>query len=33
MSNIKLFDLSAGQAIKLQGGASDLKKPLKTLIE
>lgn len=33
MSDIKLFRLSAGKAIELQGDASDLEKPLQTLIE
>lgn len=33
MSDIKLFRLHAGQAIELQGDASDLEKPLQTLIE
>lgn len=33
MSDIKLFRLSAGQATELQGDASDLEKPLQTLIE
>jgi predicted transport protein len=33
MSDIKLFRLAAGQATELQGRASDLEKPLQTLIE
>lgn len=33
MSDIKLFRLTQGQAIELQGDASDLEKPLQTLIE
>lgn len=33
MSDIKLFRLSAGQATELQGDASDLERPLQTLIE
>lgn len=33
MSDIKLFRLSDGQAAELQGSASDLEKPLQTLIE
>ena len=33
MSDIKLFRLSAGQATELQADASDLEKPLQTLIE
>lgn len=33
MSDIKLFRLAAGQATELQGSASDLEKPLQTLIE
>jgi predicted transport protein len=33
MSDIKLFRLAAGQAAELQGSASDLEKPLQTLIE
>jgi predicted transport protein len=33
MSNIKLFRLTAGKATELQGDASDLEKPLQTLIE
>ena len=33
MSDIKLFRLSAGKASELQGDASDLEKPLQTLIE
>lgn len=33
MSDIKLFRLQAGAAIELQGDASDLEKPLQTLIE
>ena len=33
MSDIKLFRLTAGQAVELQGSASDLEKPLQTLIE
>ena len=33
MSDIKLFRLAAGRAIELQGDASDLEKPLQTLIE
>lgn len=33
MSDIKLFRLSSGQATELQGDASDLEKPLQTLIE
>lgn len=33
MSDIKLFRLSSGQATELQGSASDLEKPLQTLIE
>jgi predicted transport protein len=33
MSDIKLFRLTAGQATELQGNASDLEKPLQTLIE
>lgn len=33
MSDIKLFRLSNGQATELQGSASDLEKPLQTLIE
>lgn len=33
MSDIKLFRLSAGKATELQGDASDLEKPLQTLIE
>jgi predicted transport protein len=33
MSDIKLFRLSNGQATELQGNASDLEKPLQTLIE
>lgn len=33
MSDIKLFRLQAGQATELQGDASDLEKPLQTLIE
>lgn len=32
-SDIKLFRLTAGQATELQGDASDLEKPLQTLIE
>lgn len=33
MSDIKLFRLAQGQAVELQGDASDLEKPLQTLIE
>jgi predicted transport protein len=33
MSDIKLFHLSGGTATELQGNASDLEKPLQTLIE
>jgi predicted transport protein len=33
MSDIKLFHLQSGQATELQGNASDLEKPLQTLIE
>ena len=33
MSDIKLFRLSNGLATELQGSASDLKRPLQTLIE
>lgn len=33
MSDIKLFRLTGGQATELQGDASDLEKPLQTLIE
>jgi len=33
MSDIKLFRLQAGEAVELQGDASDLEKPLQTLIE
>ncbi len=33
MSDIKLFSLASGKAIELQGDASDLEKPLQTLIE
>ena len=33
MSDIKLFRLTAGRASELQGDASDLEKPLQTLIE
>lgn len=33
MSDIKLFQLLSGSAIELQGSASDLEKPLQTLIE
>lgn len=33
MSDIKLFHLNNGQAIELQGDASDLERPLQTLIE
>ncbi len=33
MSDIKLFHLSAGKASALKGHASDLEKPLQTLIE
>ena len=33
MSDIKLFRLSGGTATELQGNASDLEKPLQTLIE
>ena len=33
MSDIKLFRLSSGKATELQGDASDLEKPLQTLIE
>lgn len=33
MSDIKLFRLTEGQATELQGDASDLEKPLQTLIE
>lgn len=33
MSDIKLFRLQSGQAVELQGAASDLEKPLQTLIE
>ena len=33
MSDIKLFRLSSGTATELQGSASDLEKPLQTLIE
>lgn len=33
MSDIKLFRLTAGKAAELQGDASDLEKPLQTLIE
>lgn len=33
MSDIKLFRLHAGKAIELQGDASDLEKPLQTMIE
>jgi predicted transport protein len=33
MSDIKLFRLTSGQATELQGSASDLEKPLQTLIE
>ena len=32
MSDIKLFRLSPGVAVELQGDGSDLKKPLQTLI-
>lgn len=33
MSDIKLFRLQSGKALELQGDASDLEKPLQTLIE
>lgn len=33
MSDIKLFRLNAGKAVELQGDASDLEKPLQSLIE
>src|SRR5215207_2762913 len=33
MSDIKLFRLQSGKATELQGDASDLEKPLQTLIE
>ena len=33
MSDIKLFRMQAGKAVELQGEASDLEKPLQTLIE
>lgn len=33
MSDIKLFRLHSGRAVELQGDASDLEKPLQTLIE
>src|SRR5690606_34351993 len=33
MSDIKLFQLKSGKATELQGDASDLEKPLQTLIE
>lgn len=33
MSDIKLFRLNSGKAVELQGDASDLEKPLQTLIE
>jgi predicted transport protein len=33
MGDIKLFRLASGQAVELQGDASDLEKPLQTLIE
>ena len=33
MSDIKLFRLTVGQATELQGNASDLERPLQTLIE
>ncbi len=33
MSDIKLLHLNQGQATQLQGDASDLEKPLQTLIE
>ena len=33
MSDIKLFRITTGQATELQGSASDLEKPLQTLIE
>lgn len=33
MSDIKLFQLKLGKATELQGDASDLEKPLQTLIE
>ena len=33
MSDIKLFRLQSGRAVELQGDASDLEKPLQTLIE
>lgn len=33
MSDIKLFRLSGSTATELQGNASDLEKPLQTLIE
>lgn len=33
MSDIKLFRLTNGTATELQGNASDLEKPLQTLIE
>lgn len=33
MSDIKLFRLQTGRAVELQGDASDLEKPLQTLIE
>ena len=33
MSDIKLFQLKSGEATELQGDASDLEKPLQTLIE
>lgn len=33
VSDIKLFRLQAGKAVELQGDASDLEKPLQTLIE
>ncbi|CAH1385160.1 hypothetical protein [Candidatus Nitrotoga sp. M5] len=33
MSDIKLFRLTQGLAVELQGDASDLEKPLQTLIE
>jgi predicted transport protein len=33
MGDIKLFRLQAGKAVELQGDASDLEKPLQTLIE
>lgn len=33
MSDIKLFRLSGGAATELQGNASDLERPLQTLIK